>query len=137
MLSIIRSIFAAPQAPTLAELAQGTCALPAPKVMVKVPKAEKVPDAFIEREETNTWGFRDVSGGMKRQNSVPELTESDVNALIERECWGGKAVQDLNIKCKELWFDGKTMPDVAKLLKRSPSWVEKRFGAFSAATNNG
>lgn len=133
MFNLLRFIFSPPQAPTLAELAQGTCALPAPKVMVKVPKAEKVPDAYLEREETNTWAFRQASARPSNEGSVASLTDADVTALIDRGLWGGREVQDVNVRCKALWHEGKTVEDAAKILKRSESWTEKRFGAFSAA----
>lgn len=133
MISIIRYLLTPPKVPTLAELAQGTCVLPAPKVMVKVPKADKPVDAFIEREETNTWGFRHVSARPSNDGSVASLTDQDVTALIDRGLWGGKEVQDVNVRCKTLWHEGKTVDEASKILKRSTSWVEKRFGAFSAA----
>ena len=133
MLNILRSIFTPPKAPTLAELAQGTCALPAPKVRVKVPKAEKLPDAFIEREETNTWGFRQASAQPSNEGSVASITDQDVTALIDRGLWGGREVQDVNIRCKVLWHEGKTVDEASKILKRSESWTEKRFGAFGSA----
>lgn len=133
MLSIIRSIFTPAPAPTLSELAQGTCALPDPPQAVKAPKAAKMHDAYLEREETNTWAFRQASARPSFEGSVASLTDSDVTALVDRGLWGGREVQDVNIRCKALWHEGKTVDEVGKILKRSPSWVEKRFGAFSAA----
>lgn len=133
MLSFIHSIFAQPDPPTLKELAAGLCVLPAPVQAVKAPKAAKMEDAYIEREETNTWGFRQASARTSNEGSVASLTDSDVTALIDRGLWGGREVQDVNIRCKVLWYESKSVADAAKILKRSESWTEKRFGAFSAA----
>lgn len=132
MLTFLRSIFS-PEIPPLSELAAGTCALPAPVKVAKAPKPEKMQDAYIEREETNTWGFRQASARVTNEGSVASLTDADVHALIDRGLWGGREVQDVNIRCKALWHEGKMVSEAAKILKRSESWVEKRFGAFSAA----
>lgn len=133
MLNFFRSIFATPQAPSLSELAKGTCVLPAPPVSVNLPKAAKMQDAYIEREETNTWGFRQVSARPSNDGSVASLTDADVAALVDRGLWGGREVVDVNVRCKALWHEGKSVTDAAKILKRSESWTEKRYGAFSAA----
>lgn len=133
MLNLFRSLFTPAPAPSLSELAQGTCALPDPPQAVKAPKAAKMQDAYLEREETNTWAFRQASARPTNEGSVASLTDSDVTALIDRGLWGGREVQDVNIRCKALWHDGKTVDEVGKILKRSTSWVEKRFGAFSSA----
>ena len=133
MRNIFRSLFTPPPAPSLSDLAQGTCALPDPPQAVKVPKAAKMHDAYIEREETNTWGFRQVSARPSNDGSVASLTDADVTALVDRGLWGGREVVDVNVRCKALWHEGKSVTDAAKILKRSESWTEKRYGAFSAA----
>lgn len=121
------------QTPSFQELAKGTCALPIPPASVKAPKAATVQDAYIERAETNTWGFRKVSGKPSHDGSVASLTDMDVTALIDRGLWGGRDVQDANVRCKAYWHDGKSVAETSKILKRSESWTEKRYGAFSAA----
>ena len=134
MLSILRSIFATPKAPTLSELAEGTCALPAPKVMVKVPNAEKLPDAYLERKETNTWAFNSSKAIQHNEGSVPELTVFDVTLLEEQGFWGkSKQVRIQNEKCKLHWHNGDAAPAVALKLGLSESWVNKRFWIFGAA----
>lgn len=129
----LKQLFTTPTAPTLSELATGLCVLPVPKQVVKIPKVEKQPDAYIEREETNTWGFRSATASHQQEGSVPELTAFDVELLTERGYWGGKKVIGQNAKAKEMWHGGKTELEAAKALGLSESWVEKRYGTFGEA----
>lgn len=133
MLNLLRYLLAPVPIPQLDKLAEGLCAIPAPVQPIKAPKVTKIQDAFLEREETNTWGFRQASARPSNEGSVASLTDQDVTALIDRGLWGGREVQDVNIRCKALWHDGKTVEEAAKILKRSESWTEKRYGAFGAA----
>ncbi len=135
-MTIISAIFAAlsPQKPKgLQALARGLCVLPAPIVVEKRPKAAIVADAFLEREETNTWGFRSATAQRQNDGSVPGLTHHDIALLKERGYWGGRPVQTKNAKAKALWHSGKSEKECAVSLGVGESWVEKRYGTFSTA----
>ncbi len=133
MFNLLRSIFTPRQAPTFQELAAGTCALPTPKVAVKVPKAPETPDVYIINKDTATFGFNKTTASFQADGAVPELTEYDVELLIERGYWGKDKVQSQNIKCKKMWVSGDEQKEAGIALGLSPSWVEKRYGTFAAA----
>jgi hypothetical protein len=136
MFNLLRSTFTSSPAPTLQELAAGTCALPAPKVAGQVPKAPKQTDAYLEDEAANRWAFNSVTATFQSEGSVAELTSFDVELLIERGYWGGKKVQVQNQKAKRMWHSGETSKAAAAALGLSESWVDKRFGTFAAALSD-
>lgn len=136
MINLLRSIFTQTPAPTLQELAAGTCALPAPKAAVKAPKAEKQADAYLEDKDANRWAFNIATASFQTEGSIPELTSFDVDLLIDRGYWGGKKVQAQNQKCKKMWHNGETPTATAAALGLSESWVDKRYGTFAAALSD-
>ncbi len=136
MLNLLRSLFTPSPAPTFQELAAGTCVLPAPKAAVKVPKAEKQADAYLEDKDANRWAFNIATASFQTEGSIPELTSFDVELLIDRGYWGGKKVQAQNQKAKKMWHNGETPTATAAALGLSESWVDKRFGTFAAALSD-
>jgi hypothetical protein len=133
MLSIIRSLFTPSPAPTFQELAAGTCVLPAPKAAVKVPSIPETPDVYVINKDTATFGFNKATATFQADGAIGELTEFDVELLMERGYWGQKKVQQNNAKAKRLWFKGETNVAIALAVERDISWVEKRVGTFSTA----
>ena len=119
---------------TLAELASGLVAIPAPVVLEKRPKAEAPKDLYVIDEQQKVFGFHTASAVTQAEGSVEHLTEFDVQLLKERDYWGQKKVlHTQNAACKAYWHTGKSEKEAATLLKRSDSWVKKRFGTFSVA----
>lgn len=133
LISAIKSAFAPPDPPSLLSLASGLCALPAPLVVARAPKQKEAHDAFLEREETNTWGFHSATAQRQNEGSAPELTGYDIRLLKERGYWGFKTVQAKNAKAKAMWHNGKTEKECAASIGVGESWVEKRYGTFSTA----
>lgn len=127
--------FIDPKTPTdLGVLAAGTCVLPELRKIHKAPKQDKAPDAYVENQATNTWGFHTATAINQNDGAVPELTGYDVTLLKERGYWGkGKTVAARNASCKRMWHNGETERATATSLGVSESWVEKRFGTFATA----
>jgi hypothetical protein len=136
MLNLLRSLFTPSPAPTFQELAAGTCVLPAPKAAVKVPSIPETPDVYVINKDTATFGFNKATATFQADGAVPELTEFDVDLLMERGYWGQKKVVSQNQKCKRMWHSGETSKAASIALGLSESWVDKRFGTFAAALSD-
>ena len=128
MLNALLSIFA-PTAP----VTRGVCVLPAPPApRPKAMPAPKVSGVFVENAETRTFGFRHERE-TDRAGAVPGLTGYDREILSNRGLWGGRAVIEQNRAAKVAWHNGETVAQCAAVLRKSDSWVEKRFAAFGSA----
>lgn len=134
--SSIKSVFSQSEPPSLAQLASGLCALPAPKKRYEAPKQEEAPDMYTINEATQTFGFHSATAQKQSNGGIPELTGYDVTLLRERDLWGGlknKLMHGKNATCKKCWHNGDTEKEAGVILGKSESWVEKRYGTFSTA----
>lgn len=128
-----------PETPTnVAVLGSGLCVVPGPRVRVQVKAKEQQPDAVLIDKVTNTYTFRSNRATEVREGAVPGLTAYDIEALKDRELYGGnnrkgKASNIKNAHAKALWCDGCTVPEIASATGMGDSWVEKRVAAFGAA----
>ncbi len=122
----------------------GVCVLPPPPApRERGKKVEKEPGVYdIEvqytadgRAVSGTFGFREAKEA-DREGAVMWLTELDKAALRQRELWGGAKVAAQNEAAKKAWASGDTVADCSRVLRLSESWVEKRYGAFSAALSS-
>lgn len=122
----------------------GVCVLPPPPApRERGKKAEKEPGVYdIDVKYTSdgkavsgTFGFREAKEA-DREGAVAWLTELDKAALRERDLWGGKKVVAQNEVAKKHWATGDTVADCSRVMRLSDSWVEKRYGAFSAALSS-
>lgn len=122
----------------------GVCVLPEPPApKAKGKKVEKEPGVFdIEvrynadgKPISGTFGFREAKEA-DREGAVQWITELDKSALRERDLWGGRKVVAQNEACKKHWAMGDTVADCCRVMRLSDSWVEKRYGAFSAALSS-
>lgn len=141
LLTSIKSAFAAyfPETPeNVAVLGSGLCVVPGPRVRAQVKAKEQQPDAVLIDKITNTYTFRSNRATEVREGAVPGLTVYDIEALKDRELYGGnnrkgKASNIKNAHAKALWCDGCTVPEIASATGMGDSWVEKRVAAFGAA----
>jgi hypothetical protein len=118
----------------LSALAKGLCAVPVPVQKAKPVKKPDPVDAYIERAETNTWGFHSATAVLQQEGSVAHLTSYDEALLKERGYYGKtKAVVNSNALAKKAWHEGKTEREAATITGKGASWIEKRFGTFSSA----
>jgi hypothetical protein len=129
----IKRAFIPAHAIPLAELSKGMCVLPIPIIKVKSTPKPPPADMYVIDEDRNEFGFHTATAVNQNSGSVPHLTGYDTSMLKERQLWGGKGVVVKNEQCKAHWHIGKTVKESAAMLALSASWVEKRYGTFSAA----
>lgn len=103
----------------------------------EAPKID-VRDSYLEDADLKKFGFMSNKAREQHEGSVKHLTDLDVEALIDRGCWGGKTrrgkeAQAQTAICKAMWHDGAMVFDVMSSMNKSESWVEHRFAAFNAA----
>lgn len=125
-----------PPKPTLSELANGLCVLPAPRKRHEAPKQEAAPDLYVIDEAKAEFGFHSATAQRQANGGVPELTSHDITLLMERGYWGAPKNKDLHSKnatCKKCWHGGKTDKEAAVITGRDESWVQKRYGTFATA----
>jgi hypothetical protein len=109
---------------------KGVCFLPPPPApVVKVAPPAPPPSVFVIDQDRNHYGFR-MDKDSDREGAVKWLTGLDGQILKDRKLGSKK---NANAECKAFWFTGETVAEVVRLMRYSPSWVEKRFAAFSSA----
>jgi hypothetical protein len=112
---------------------RGVCYLPAPPPRkAKRKEPERVASIYDIDKDRKFFGFH-MDDPANREGATKWCTEYDIEALKDRQIWGGKKVVSQNETCKSLWYAGESVADTARTMGLSGSWVEKRFGAFSAA----
>ena len=136
ILNEIRAIYRAinPPIPGLSEAAKGLCVLPPPVRLAKVKEALPPPDIYVINEVTKSFGFHSATARNQFEGSVPEITNYDKQALIDRGQWPKKKqAQDVRSRMKRLWHDGATVSEIRAATSQSESLVEKIIAAFPAA----
>lgn len=127
------------------------CVLPMPAIKIRQPKAPTVEDMYEIDVQKNkdgkavagVFGFHTATAMRRNEGSVPHLTTFDIEMLKtsggEKSLWGnerhkaGRITNSNNAAAKIAWHDGANSEQIAKAVKLSVSWAEKRHSAFEAA----